>query len=167
MGFRRRTSPDVVMPRVTTFLSTLRSANPNLAIGASGFCWGGYYVFHLAANEPHAQSETHPTLIDAGYTAHPSNLALPTDAEKVIQPVSVAIGTLDVVCGPDGGEKIKKEFVKKGGEEKGYEVSFVKDGMHGFGVRANVEDEEQAEHTKMSDDQAIAFFERWLLKGKK
>lgn len=75
--------------KVTPFFQSLRSSpeTEGLKIGAAGYCWGGKYTVLL----------THgPTpLIDAGFTAHPSNLVMP-DIEQVKAPLCISVGDIDM-----------------------------------------------------------------------
>ena len=49
------------------------------------------------AHETSTTSNGKPLLIDAAFTAHPSNLILPADIEKVKLPVSIAHASKDIV----------------------------------------------------------------------
>ena len=149
--FLYRCRVSLVQPRLVAFLSSIRSApgTAALPIGLAGFCWGGKFVFLLCSpSADHDNDEKDPStkkpLIDCGFTAHPSNLALPEDAESVTVPMSVSAGSEDVVLGMGEVAKIQNAFKLKGGVEKGFEVVVVDGAKHGFAVRGNPEKEDEA-----------------------
>ena len=160
--FLYRNRPAIVNPRIIHLLTSLREDHPDLPIGVAGFCWGGKFVFTFSYGKD-KDSSGRP-LIDAGFAAHPSNLSLPGDAEAITIPCSVAIGENDVVCGPEGAKVIEGAFQKRGGKEKGFEVTVIDGAKHGFGCRGDPEDEEAKKHYQQSLDQAVTFFDKWLLK---
>ena len=79
------------MPKILPFFESLRkeSKEQGLPLGVAGYCWGGKPAIDLA--------ET--SLIDCAFIAHPSNLTIPGDFEKVRVPLSMAIGDTDFVVG--------------------------------------------------------------------
>ena len=99
-------------------------------------------------------------LIDAGFTAHPSNLVIPGEVEKVRRPVSIGIGDNDVVLPMAGVEKIKKIF--EGIQDVETEVKIYPGAGHGFAVRADLTQEGSAavKNATESEEQAIAWFKR-------
>lgn len=108
------------------------------------------------------------SLIDAGFTAHPSQLTMPTDIEAVKLPLCISNGTLDIQIKPDGMEQIKaifKEKEKEFGEGK-FEMNVVEGAKHGFALRGNPGDEEENARGILAEDQAVDFFSKWLIKGK-
>src|SRR5690348_1293374 len=78
-------------PRVKSFFKALRSET-KLQVFAVGFCWGGKHVLRLAGDEDRVNGKS---LMDAGFTGHPSLMSLPGDIEKVKVPVSFALGDQD------------------------------------------------------------------------
>ena len=79
------------MPKILPFFESLRreAKEQVLPLGVAGYCWGGKPALSLAETD----------LIDCAFVAHPSGLAIPGDFEKVRVPVSVAIGSADIVMG--------------------------------------------------------------------
>lgn len=73
--FLYRNTASKTMPTVTQFFASLRCTPETkyLRIGAAGYCWGGKHTV-LLTHGPNP-------LIDAGFTAHPSNLSVPGDIE--------------------------------------------------------------------------------------
>jgi len=153
-----RIRPAVSRPRVLAFFRALRAAAPaELKIGAAGFCWGGKYTFMLCADEEKAEGRS---LIDAGYTAHPSMLSIPEDVEKVRLPISVAAAGNDRHLPGDQVDEMRKILEGKG---KAHEVINYEGAAHGFAVRGSKEDKEENRRGQEAEDQAVTFFERCLL----
>ena len=152
-------------PRLVSFLTSLRTTSPNLPVGVAGFCWGGKFVFSLCSGQE--KSPNGKSLVDCGFAAHPSNLALPADAEGVNVPISVSAGSEGFVLKMDDVHKIEKAFTEKGGEAKGFEIVVVEGAKHGFAVRGNPEKEEEARQCQEAEDQAVNWFSKWLVGGTK
>lgn len=88
-------------PRIVIFMRGLRGENATHPVGAAGFCWGGKHVFMLASGTEKAANGKN--LIDAAFAEHPSHLILPTDAEAVKVPMSVA--------SPSGNNQVAKDKI--------------------------------------------------------
>lgn len=148
----------VTKPRIYDFFRALR-ASTSLSVGAAGFCWGGKWVTLMA----HGQDRTEDgrPLIDAAYTAHPSMLKLPDDAEPVQLPYSVAIGTLDHAIGPAQLSVFKKALEGK----KDVEVIEYEGARHGFAVRGNPEIEAEKKNGIAAEDQAVRWLCKYLIKS--
>ncbi|XMA10994.1 hypothetical protein WAI453_003785 [Rhynchosporium graminicola] len=144
----------VTTPRVTQFLASLRTAQLNpLPIGAAGFCWGGKFVFLLCGESLNSNGRP---LIDFGFTAHPSNLVLPLDAENVKLPISVAIGDVDVMIPKKQAEDMKATLEAKGE----HEMVIIPGAVHGFATRAKPGDEEGTKQGLQAEDQAVNWFNK-------
>lgn len=169
----------VCTPRVIGFFKDLRSSpapydtkGKPLKIGAAGFCWGGYYTFQLAQDRPSSRVAAAAgsssggalvPLIDAGFTAHPSMLTIPTDAEPVTVPLSVSVGHNDFALKEANILKMKEilEGKNKKGDDVQHEVVILKDAKHGFSVRTEKEPY-QIECAEKAEAQAISWFGRWF-----
>lgn len=157
----------VCKPRVFNFFSSLRSST-SLPIGAAGFCWGGKYVTLLCQDTERSSSGR--TLVDCGFTAHPSQLVLPADVEAVKLPLCVSNGTEDFQLKPEGNQMIEEIFARKEGElnadgkrGKMFEMNVVEGAKHGFAIRGDPGDEDEKRRGQMAEDQAVDFFARWLV----
>lgn len=97
-------------------------------------------------------------LMDVGYTASPSMLKLPEDAEPVVLPYSVAIGTDDMALKGKEFEVYKKALEGKGN------VEFVEypGAKHGFAVRGNPGNKDEKRMGEEAEEQALRFFSRTL-----
>ncbi|KAI9678029.1 MAG: hypothetical protein M1817_005973 [Caeruleum heppii] len=158
--------PSVARPRVYSFLTALRSAptTAHLGIGVAGFCWGGKYAVELT--HPTATTPDGKPLVDVAFTAHPSFVKVPEDVEKVRRPLSIAIGTKDMVMNVKAIERVQD--VLAGLEKKERVVSEVvvyEGAKHGFAVRGNPGDEKEKEHGQKAEDQAVAWFAEHLASG--
>ncbi|KAI4099852.1 MAG: hypothetical protein LQ339_005767 [Xanthoria mediterranea] len=164
------TRPSVTTPGIQSFFTSLRSSSSsvsNLPVFAVGFCWGGLYAITLT----HSTSITPEgkPLVDAAFAAHPSNLTLPGDIEKVERPLSVCQGTQDFVMDMKGVKQIQQVLERKNkagggdGTAKGrHEIQIVEGAKHGFAVRGNPENEVEMAQAQRAEDQAVAWFERWI-----
>ena len=155
----------ITKPRIFNFFATLREST-TLPIGVAGFCWGGKFVVLLCADVEKTSSGK--SLIDAGYTAHPSQLVIPIDIDNVKLPLCISNGTLDIQLKPEGMETIKgifKEKEKELGTGK-FEMNVIEGARHGFAIRGNPGDEEEKKRGQLAEDQAVEFFKRWVVQGK-
>lgn len=91
-------------------------------------------------------------------------LKLPADADAVTKPLSVAIGSLDIVAGPKEAGLMRAAWEKKTGDNgAGCEVEVFEGAKHGFGLRGDVEKEAERKLYEKSTDQAVEFFNRVLV----
>lgn len=177
-------APSVVRPRILTFFRGLASASPSLPVGTAGFCWGGKYVVELCSDthkatppvglptpqSPGQSGGTGKSLVVCGFTAHPSQLSVPGDFEAVELPLSLAAASIDDQLTKPQALEAKKILEGKTakGREAGVEHEFVwyEGAHHGFAVRANEEDKEEAEMGKQAEKQAVDWFTKWFERSK-
>ncbi|KAL8825086.1 MAG: hypothetical protein Q9170_007931 [Blastenia crenularia] len=157
--FRNRYT--ITSPRIHAFISSVRESS-SVPIFAAGFCWGGLHAVSLTHST--SVTSTGAPLVDAAFTAHPSNLTLPSDVEKAVKPLSISSGTKDFVLDMKGVESIKTVFARKNGEEgdeRKFELRVVEGARHGFAVRGDPNDEEELRQAQVAEDQAVEWFNRW------
>ena len=143
-------------PKVQPFFAAVReNEGASLPIGAAGFCWGGKHIMHLAEGMTAANGKP---LVDAVFTAHPSNLEIPKEIEGVKQPISIANGDKDKVLSMPKLEEVKRILERK--EDVKSEVVLYPGAGHGFGVRADPGNEKAVEHGIQAEDQAIKWFKQ-------
>ena len=149
-------------PTVESFFTAVReNEGAALPTGVAGYCWGGKFVVKLAHG---VKAPNGKPLIDAGFTGHPSMLAIPGDIEQIIKPVSFAIGDKDIQVSVAQIEAIREIVEKKGGEAKG-EVRTYPGAGHGFCVRADrVHVENQDRQAAEAEDQLSDWFRRHFRK---
>ncbi|KAL4996925.1 dienelactone hydrolase [Aspergillus recurvatus] len=157
-------------PIVESFFASVRQSpeGQKHPIGAAGFCWGGKHTVLLAhgasttviANDNSGKVKR--TLIDAGFTGHPSMLSLPGDIEKITIPVSFALGDLDSYLKEEQIGFIKKIVEEK--EEVGGEVRVYVGAGHGFCVRADTAVEKSDRQAGEAEEQAVEFFRKRFAK---
>lgn len=144
----------VSKPRISEYFHALR-ASTDLKIGAAGYCWGGKFSTLLSHGERAIGGRP---LIDAAFTAHPSMLDIPADIVEVNLPYSVAIGTNDMMIGPEALQKFKNSLRgKKDVELIVYEVA-----KHGFAVRGNPLNENEKKQGMQAEEQALRWFSKYL-----
>ena len=172
--WKMKTKFSVSYPRVVDFVQKLRTTEPpfptkDLKIGVAGFCWGAKHCTLLSHDDPSLHVERHESqngagkkasLIDCSFQAHPSSLEIPTDAEAIKKPTSVSVGDVDAVLKKADAEKMKAILEAKGSD---HEMNILPGAKHGFAVRTHPEDETETKQAQLAEDQAIAWFTRWLV----
>lgn len=153
------------MPRILSFLTSLRASTDD-RIGVAGFCWGGKFAVLLCDAATYSTDDG-KSLIDFAFTAHPSNLSLPTDIEKAILPLRICQGSEDFVLNMDGVRQIEGIFAAKEEQlpqsQKGkFLITVVEGAKHGFAVRGNLGIQEEVEHGMVAEDEAVKWFQKWL-----
>lgn len=145
----------VTQPRVYKFFHDLRDAKgSSLPVGAVGHCWGGKFVFLLCSGSEKAANGKN--LVDCGFTAHPSNLVNPADADAVNLPLSVAVGDTDIMMPLKEAEQVKEILETKG--KATHEVVIFPGATHGFAVRARPNDEKAVQQGNEATEQAVSWF---------
>ena len=160
-----RNRQSVSWPIISTWTHALRANEAaTLPVGAAGFCWGGKHVFLLCRDAEKAANGK--SLIDCGFTAHPSNLVIPADAEAIKLPCSVSIGDIDLAL-PLAQVNQMKEILEQKNRDEGakHEVVIIPGATHGFAVRGNPYEEKAIEHGRQAEVQAIDWFNKWFAKG--
>lgn len=159
MPFIYYTRLSVTKPRIFNFFKAFRDNEAaNLAVGVAGFCWGGKMVTLLCHDDEKASNGA--SLVDAGFTAHPSGLTLPGDIEAVEKPLSIANGTLDFQLTMPGVKQVQEIFANK--KEGRCEMVVYDGAKHGFAIRGNPKVEKELKQGLEAEDQAVAWFEKWL-----
>lgn len=147
------------MPKVTSWMNELRTSDEGkkYPIGAAGFCWGGKHTINLAQGFRTPSGEN---LIDVAFTAHPSNLEVPGEIEKVRLPLSIAQPEKDMSLKPEQYALFREIL---GGLEKSEGVKWecieYKGATHGFSVRAD-ESKDEAKQAVEAEEQAIKWFQK-------
>lgn len=149
----------VTKPQIFDFFKSLRQHEAaNLPVGTAGFCWGGRYVTLLCHDSEKASNGK--SLVDAGFTAHPSMLVLPGDIEAVQKPLSIANGTLDIALTVPGMEQVKAIFAEK--EQGKFELVVYEGAKHGFAVRGDPSKELEFKQGQEAEDQVFLPLTEWL-----
>lgn len=153
-------------PRVFNFLHALKENEAtDLPIGTAGFCWGAPFVTKLCWNEADNKTSSGRQVTVCGYVAHPSSLKYPDDIEKVVLPYSVAASEHDQMMSPEQAKQTEGILVEKTGKGEGmHEFVMYHGAHHGFAVRADEKDTEEAERGKKAEAQAVAWFGKWFAK---
>lgn len=155
--------PSVAYPRVTSFFQAVREKEGSaLPVGAAGFCWGGLHIVKLAHGE---KAPNGKPLVDACFAAHPSNVAVPADVEKIVKPVAFAVGDKDFVMNMKQVQEVKKLWA--GMQDKvETEVTIYPGAGHGFAVRADSHLQDAVRQATEAEEQAISWFKKHFAKVK-
>ena len=145
--FYRHNGAAASVPKVRSFFEAEKGEHPSIPLGGAGFCWGGYSVFALA-RDPESP-------MDVGFTAHPSGLELPKDAEGLKKPMSIAAPEHDHRVKEKERKEIEGAFKKSEGLK--WELKVYKDVTHGFAVRGEIGKETGEEATE-AEEQACSWF---------
>ena len=156
-------APDKTHPGVLSFLQCLRNADTSqgLRIGIAAFCWGGKHAFMLANNK------LEHGLADCIFTAHPSYVSVPAEVQGVGVPMSVIVGDTDAVLKKPQAEEMQRILEGRANNEGGVECEMVilEGAKHGFAIRTHPDDEVEMEMALRAEEQALAWFEKWLVCG--
>jgi len=135
--------------KISGLVAHLRAAQPDAKLGFVGFCWGGRYAITLNG------------LFDATVSAHPSLVKYPVELENVSKPISFALAATDHGYGAERGRDTEKRLKERGLTE--VEVVIYEGVQHGWTIRGDLRDEKKKEARDRARDQAIQWFERFLV----
>ncbi|KAF2667175.1 alpha/beta-hydrolase [Microthyrium microscopicum] len=142
-------------PTVQTFFQKIsENEGSKLPVGAAGFCWGGRHAIYLSHGE---KSSSGKPLVNASFTGHPSNCSFPAELQPVKQPLSIALGDLDINLGPKQVKVIEDTF--KTLENVDTEIIMYPGAGHGFCIRADP-GREVIKQAEAAEKQAIDFFKK-------
>ncbi|KAM0236614.1 hypothetical protein ACHAP5_009300 [Fusarium lateritium] len=131
--FSIRNKPEKRYPSIRKFMDDLRcNEAADVKIGVMGFCWGAYAITHLAHGEVAANGKT---IIDAAFTAHPSEISVARDITPVKLPYSMVIGDIDFALPLKEVNKAAEILEAK--RDVDTEVVIIRNAKHGFAVRGN------------------------------
>ena len=156
--FILRNSPEKRYPAILKFMDRLRcDQEENTKIGVVGFCWGGYSATHLAHG---GLAGNKKTLIDAAFTAHPSELNLPEDIVKIKLPWSMVVGDVDFALPIQRVQQAANILEAK--QNVPSEVVVIPNARHGFAVRGDPNDKAEVMMADQAEDQMVRWFARYL-----
>ncbi|KAF4122859.1 Dienelactone hydrolase family [Geosmithia morbida] len=111
----------------------------------------------VVRHEPQSGASTDPQpLVDCLFTAHPSMLNIPGDAEYVRLPTSVVVGDIDTMLKLDSARVMKSILDSK----DGHEMVILPSAKHGFVIRTPPDGEHAKECAQEPRDQAVAWFNK-------
>ena len=102
-------------------------------------------------------------LVDAAFTAHPSQLKLPEDIGSMRVPYSLAVGSKDFQLSMDAVRQVQVECGKL---DVPTEVVIYDGAKHGFAIRGDPGDERQKTQGLEATEQAVNWFTRHLTREK-
>jgi len=143
---------DKTRPTLDKVLAALKGEGV-VAFGATGYCFGGRYVFNLAFEN----------IIKVGATSHPSLLQVPADLEKYKEtskaPLLINSCTVDTQF-PLEAQAKADEILGDGKFAPGYKREYFDGCTHGFAVRGDLSDPK----VKAGKEGAFKATVEWLLK---
>ncbi|AEO63077.1 uncharacterized protein THITE_2107933 [Thermothielavioides terrestris NRRL 8126] len=156
-SFMKRQARDVREPEIVAYARALRARYDRLA--AIGFCYGGWAVFRLAADEFVDQATGKP-LVDCISAAHPSMLGHP-DIEGVS--TSVAVQLLAPEHDPVYPVELKQfTFTTLLKKNVPFDYQHFPGVEHGCLVRGDAEKKGERAAMVRGKDAAVAWFRQWL-----
>lgn len=126
-------------------------------IGVVGFCWGGYGATKLAHGETARNGKQ---LVDAAYTAHPSELEVPKDFEDIKLPYCMVIGDNDMAMSLKQVQHAAEILDAK--KDVDSEVVIIPNAKHGFAVRARPDDKIENGMADQAEDHMVKWFARYI-----
>ncbi|KAF1983907.1 alpha/beta-hydrolase [Aulographum hederae CBS 113979] len=155
------TRSKVCQPKIFNWFKALRQNEAaSLRIGVAGFCWGGRWVFRLAADPERVGGKP---LVDCAYTGHPAQVQVPVDAHNVKIPLSISQSVIDKPLPQPKAEEVRNILMEK--TKSGQcECEFVwfTERQHGFALRFDSENTAEAQDALKAEDQAVEWYKRWL-----
>jgi len=128
-----RHSAEQTRPTLDAFIKGLQD-NGITNFGASGYCFGGRYVFDLAFDH----------VIKVSVTAHPSLLIVPADLEKYAStctaPLLINSCEVDQQF-PIASQALADKILGNGAFKPGYHRNYYDGCSHGFAVRGDLTDQ--------------------------
>lgn len=156
--FSIRNNPEKRYPGVLQFMDDLRcSEASDLKVGVAGFCWGAYGIAKLAHGGLAGNGRT---LIDAAFTAHPSEIKVPDHIEKIKLPYSMVIGDIDFALPLKDVHRVAE--ILEGKEDVDSEVVIIPNAKHGFAVRGDPNNKEEKEMADQAEDQVVKWFAKYV-----
>ncbi|KAL1867168.1 hypothetical protein VTK73DRAFT_4280 [Phialemonium thermophilum] len=148
-------------PVVEGFFRRLRKdTDPQLPIGAVGFCWGGKHVIRMGDTAQFA-IDGRP-LFDAAFVGHPIDVSIPADIQSIGVPFSFALGDKDHHVSSEGATVLRGILAEKPEGQKGELVIYPNCG-HGFALRADLTTNEVAKQAAdEAEEQCITWFKAHL-----
>ncbi|PVH72042.1 alpha/beta-hydrolase [Cadophora sp. DSE1049] len=157
--------PAKTHPGLVSFLQSLRTSGQtkDLKIGIAAFCWGGKHAFMLAQPQPSLKDQSDNSSkdkpADCIFTAHPSYISIPSEAQHLTIPTSVIVGSSDAVLKHPQALAMKTILDSK----DDCEMVILEGAKHGFAIRTHPDDEAEMEMAMQAENQALAWFEKWLV----
>jgi dienelactone hydrolase len=150
-----RHSREVREPEIVAFARALRASGEFDKIGAIGFCFGGWAVFRLGAQEFVQEGRG---LVDCISTGHPTWLS-EKDVEEVAVPAQLLAPEHDIMYSDE-----MKLFTFSTLQRKGvpFDYQHLPGVVHGCLTRGDANQKGEREAMIRGKDAAVAWFRQWL-----
>ena len=149
--FRKNNTKAIRTPEITSFAQHLRTQHRR--IGAIGFCYGGWAVFHLGSKS------NSPPLVDCISTAHPTWLTK-EEMANVGVPVQIVAPEKDSEFTEELKMYAVTEIPRLGVP---FDYQYFPGLKHGFVTRGDQEDEEERRAVGRARRAAVAWLREWLV----
>lgn len=137
-------------PIIANTINFMRTQLGVRKLAVTGYCFGGRYSFRFVS-----PAAFNGQRADVGFAAHPSLLEDP-EIMSIGSPVSVAAAEDDNLMPPERRAAIESML---GNTTMPYQLSLYSGVAHGFGVRANVSDQQGKFAKEQAFLQAVNFFQ--------
>ncbi|KAL2256929.1 hypothetical protein VTK26DRAFT_912 [Humicola hyalothermophila] len=163
-SFLRRNPKTARGPEMASFARFLRGRHRRL--GAIGFCYGGWGVFHVGqamacVHSARDDSDALLPLVDCISTAHPSLLEM-EEMRRVGVPVQILAPERDVAFTEELKAFALAEIPKL---SVPFDYQIFPGLEHGFAVRGDPEVENEVRGMERAKRAAVAWFREWLVHG--
>jgi dienelactone hydrolase len=158
-GFLKRNARSVREPEILAYARALRASGQYDKIGAIGFCYGGWAVFRLGAEEFVDPASGRP-LVDAISTGHPS-LLTEKDVEElsVLVPAQLIAPEFDHVYTPEMKHFTFTTLLKR---NVPFEYQHLPGVEHGCLVRGDANKNGERAAMVRGKNAAVTWFKQWL-----
>ncbi|KAF4555078.1 Hydrolase tropI-like protein 1 [Elsinoe fawcettii] len=147
--WQSRNQPANIDPVIELTLNEIRTNTNIQRIGVVGYCFGGKYVARWLGRNAG---------IDAGYTAHPSNVS-PEEWTAVTAPLSIANAEEDTTW-PLAQARIAEDILRN--STVAWQLDTYSDVPHGFAIRANDSLPRQVFAKEQAFVQAVTWFGEYV-----
>lgn len=154
--FHQQNSKPIRSPEITSFAQFLRTQHRR--VGAIGFCYGGWAVFHLGAKPANPNSRP---LVDCVSAVHPTWLTK-EEMSSVGAPVQIVAPEKDHEFTEELKTYAVTEIAKLGVP---FDYQYFPRMEHGFATRGDREDKEERRAVGRARRAAVAWLREWLVEG--
>ncbi|KAF2220529.1 Alpha/Beta hydrolase protein [Elsinoe ampelina] len=147
--WQSRNQPANIDPVIELALNEIRTNTNIKRLGVVGYCFGGKYVARFLGRNAG---------INAGYTAHPSNVAA-AEWAAVNAPLSIANAELDTTW-PLAQARLAEDILRN--SSVAWQLDTYSDVPHGFGIRANDSLPRQVFAKEQAFVQAVTWFGEYV-----
>lgn len=151
-GYMNRQSKEIREPEMVNCVKALRSEHIFSFVGAVGFCYGGWAVFRLGAQEHN------PPLVDCVTLAHPTFLT-EKEMTEIAVPVQINAPEIDPMFTKELKEFALKEIPKR---NVPFDYQHYPGLIHGFATRVDPEKKNEVAGMERAKNAMVNWLRLWL-----